>query len=127
MSAGSALATAARVITNIRAIRKSIPQQIAAALYIEAQIEATESKKRTPVDTGNLRASHMVTEPVINGDSISVQIVVGGVSAQYAVFVHENLEAFHEVGQAKFLESTLLESRPYMAARVAKRVSFKNE
>lgn len=124
MSVVRAVSTAARVITNIRAIRRSIPQQIAAALYIEAQIEATESKKRTPVDTGNLRASHMVTDPVITDEGISVNIVVGGVSAQYAVFVHENLEAFHEVGQAKFLESTLLESRPYMAARVAKRLGF---
>lgn len=30
--------------------------------------------------------------------------VVVGFTAQYAVYVHENLEAFHPVGQAKFLE-----------------------
>jgi len=118
------MSNAAAIIARIRTIQKSVPQQIASALYIECQIEATESKKRTPVDTGNLRASTMVTDPVIDGDKISCSIVVGGVAAPYAVFVHEDLDAYHEVGQAKFLESTLLESRPYMAERVAKRVKF---
>lgn len=115
------------MIAKIRTIQRSVPQQIAAALYVECQIEATESKKRTPVDSGNLRASTMVTDPVITKDGISCSIVVGGVAAPYAVYVHENLEALHDVGQAKFLESTLLESRQFMAARVAKRVSFRND
>ena len=39
------------------------------------------------------------------------------------VTVHENLDAFHRVGQAKFLESVLVESRPYLAARVARRMN----
>jgi hypothetical protein len=121
------MSTASAMLSKISAVKKSLPLQVAKALYIEAQIEATESKKRTPVDTGNLRASTYVTEPIIDGDHISVSIVVGGVAAPYAVYVHENLEAFHEVGEAKFLESTLLESRQFIAARVAKRVSLKNK
>lgn len=121
------MSNAAAIIARIRTIQKSVPQQIASALFIELQIEATESRKRTPVDTGNLRASTMVTDPVIDGDKISCSIVVGGVAAPYAVHVHENLEAYHPVGMAKFLESVLFESRPFMAARVAKRVSFRND
>jgi hypothetical protein len=31
--------------------------------------------------------------------------VIVGYTAAYAVFVHENLEAYHKVGQAKFLEA----------------------
>ncbi len=119
------LANTAAIMTRIRDLKKSIPQQIAKALYIEAQIEATESKKRTPVEFGHLRDSTTVSDPVIDGDAVSVLITVGGVAAPYAIHVHENLEALHEVGQAKFLESTLLESRPYIAGRVAKRLSFK--
>lgn len=119
--------SAAAMVAKIKALQKRLPQQVAAALYVEAQIEATESKKRTPVDTGNLRASTRVTDPVISEDGkVSVSIVVGGVAAPYAVYVHENLDAHHDTGEAKFLESTLLESRQFMAARVAKRVSLKN-
>jgi hypothetical protein len=109
---------------KLAAVKRNLPVQVAKALYIEANIEATESKKRTPVMTGNLRASTIVTEPKIDGDAISVSIVVGGVAAPYAVLVHENLEAFHRTGQAKFLESTLLESRPFIGPRVAARVKL---
>jgi hypothetical protein len=46
----------------------------------------------------------------------------GGASVLYAIFVHENLENFHPIGQAKFLESVINESRSYMAARIAARL-----
>lgn len=104
---------------------KSLPNEVAAALYTEAQIERTESMKRTPVDVGNLRASHIVMPPVIKGDNTTVTIAVGGPAAPYAVYVHENLEAEHKVGQAKFLESTLKESAPYIAQRVARRIDLR--
>lgn len=35
-----------------------------------------------------------------------------GYTASYAIFVHENLEAFHTVGQAKFLEQPAITLRP---------------
>jgi hypothetical protein len=40
----------------------------------------------------------------------------------YAVYVHENLQAHHPVGQAKFLESAMTEAAPTLAERVAARV-----
>lgn len=39
-----------------------------------------------------------------------VSVLVGFV-ASYAIFVHENLEAYHKVGQAKFLEQPAREMR----------------
>jgi hypothetical protein len=38
----------------------------------------------------------------------------------YAIFVHENLEAFHPVGQAKFLEQPARENQARYAAIVTK-------
>jgi hypothetical protein len=102
---------------------KAVPDIMGKALYAEAQIERTESMKRTPVDLGPLRASHTVFPPKGQGDTVTVDIAVGGPSASYAVIVHEDLMATHTTGQAKFLESTLRESAPHMAARVAKRVA----
>jgi hypothetical protein len=88
------------------------------ALRVEAEVEMAEAKERTPVRTGALRASGRV-EPLFGG---GVRWAFGGPSVNYAVPVHENLEIFHPVGQAKYLESVLAESAPYLVERVAARM-----
>lgn len=93
------------------------------ALREEAEIEMTEAKQRTPVGTGALRASGHVTGPTPTADGTEVKLAFGGPAAPYAVHVHENLDAFHPNGSAKFLESVLNESAPYMASRVAARLA----
>jgi hypothetical protein len=111
-----------KVKANLLKIGSGYLDRAIKALEFEAEIEMTEAKKRTPVDTGALRASGHVKPARRYGKDISVSLEFGGPSAPYAVYVHENLEAFHKVGQAKYLESVLLESAPYMGARVAKRM-----
>lgn len=121
--------TGVREMTKLlKQIADKFPDHVAAALYQEAQIEATEMKRRTPVDTtegaphpGNLRNSIHVEEPERRGRTISVTIATGA-QAPYAIFVHENPDAIHPIGQWKFMESVLDESRAWMAARIAKRV-----
>lgn len=39
--------------------------------------------------------------------------------APYAIYVHENLEAYHRIGQAKYLEEPLRLYRADMQARIA--------
>jgi hypothetical protein len=112
---------------KLRQIAAKFPDRVGAAIYQEAQIEMTESKRRVPVDTGVLRASGRVSEPERSGRNISVMLSYGGAAEDYAIYVHENLEAFHRVGQAKYLESVLDESAPHMAARIAARVDFNKE
>lgn len=91
------------------------------AIVLESEIELAEAKRRCPVDTGTLRATGHVVEP--DGNSLRVRIAFGGPAAPYAIYVHENLEAYHAPPtQAKFLESVLLESAPHMASRVAARM-----
>lgn len=107
---------------KIRKIAVGFPMLVKQALYAEAQIELTEAKRRTPFLTGALRGSGIVEPPVQSGNTLSVTIAFGGPAADYAVYVHENLEAHHPVGQAKFLESTLLESAPYLMDRIGKRL-----
>ena len=121
---------AGEMARKIRTIAKQFPDHVARAIYQEAEIEATEMKKRTPVDTrpnaphpGNLRRSIHVERPNTRGRTISVTIATGA-EAPYAVYVHENPDAIHPIGQWKFMESVLNESRPYMAARIARRVHF---
>ena len=105
-------------------LASKMPNEVGRALYQEAEIEKTESMERTPVQYGALRGSHEVGRPVQEGRDISVTIAVGGPSAPYCISVHENMEAYHKVGQAKFLESTILESRAFMANRIARRIDL---
>lgn len=51
--------------------------------------------------------------------------VVVGYAAPYAVFVHEDLEAHHTNGQAKFLEQPLREYRSVMQRSIRERLKAK--
>jgi hypothetical protein len=69
-----------------------------------------------PIDTGNLRRSHYVTEPVITGSNVVVEFGCGGTAESYAIEQHENLAFGHkqdltgtsQIG-AKFLERAMNE------------------
>lgn len=106
---------------RLSALIRSVPQRVAAAFYQEAEIEMTESKSRVPVKTGALRASGHVHEPEILPHEILVRL---GYDAPYAVIVHEDLEAHHVNGEAKFLESVLRESVPTLLERLARRIDL---
>lgn len=97
-------------------------QSVGAALVAEAEIEMTEAKRRTPVLTGALRGSGHVGGPFVRNGNVEVVLSFGGPAAPYAVSVHERTDVLHRNGQAKFLESVILESAPYLAARVANRI-----
>lgn len=109
---------------RLDAILGSLPHKIDAALYAEAEIEMAESKRRVPVDTGVLRGSSFVEEPTTDGRTHSVVMGYGGAASAYAVVVHEDMDAFHPVGEAKFLEGPLRESAPYLADRIARRIEL---
>lgn len=107
--------------------RQRFPDRVASSMYQEAQVEMIESKKRCPVDTGRLRASGTVHRPRFAGSVITVEMTYGGPAVNYAVYVHEDLEAYHRVGEAKFLESVIRESSPYMHSRILQRVLWNLE
>lgn len=120
----------AQMVATLKKIATKFPDDVAAALYQEAQIEVTEMKRRCPVDTtpraphpGNLRNSIHAELPERRGNTISVTVATGQ-QAPYAIYVHENPDAFHPVGQWKFMESVLMESAPYIMSRVAARVKL---
>ena len=112
----------AEVAANIRRLIRSYGDASGNALRAEAELLMTDAKMRTPVDTGALRASGHVTGPLLSGREISVKLGFGGPAAPYAVKVHEDLRAHHDVGQAKFLESVLNEQTSQLPARIAERI-----
>lgn len=99
-------------------------------LYREANGIMSASGPLVPVDTNALRSSGYVQPPEQEGSHISVSFGYGGPAAKinpktgqstdaYALFVHENLEAFHKVGSAKYLEMPFDQARTGMGKRIA--------
>ncbi len=113
-----------RLEANFLTISTQAMKQIATAFYLEAQVNMAESKKRVPVDTGALRDSGFVDKPEFDGNKLSVKFGYGGGDVDYAIVVHEDLQAIHKVGQAKYLESVIMESAPYLLERVAERINL---
>lgn len=85
------------------------------SLYLVGELWMGEYvKPRTPVLTGALRSSEFVDGPDYTTKVIEVTLNAGGPAAPYAWFVHENLDAVHPVGQAKYMESVIFERGPFM-------------
>ena len=108
----------AEMLANLRGLLQSVPKAQEGALYEFANIEMTEMKRRTPVRFGYLRNSGQVDKPEWNGDALQIKLGFGGPAAEYAVYVHEDLEAFHAEGEAKFVENVLNESAPFFEQRI---------
>lgn len=94
-------------------------------MYEEYEVVMTESKEQVPVDTGALRGSGHVQLPKIAGAKVEVEGGYGGPAGAgnhggetndehvgYAVYVHEDLEASHPVGKAKYLEDPFSAAQP---------------
>jgi hypothetical protein len=96
----------------IAACQKSVErlrQRALAGMNEFAQMTMGNAQERCPKLTGDLAASGKAEPAVISGDIITVLM---GFSMDYAVYVHENLDAFHPNGEAKFLERAMLEMEP---------------
>ena len=77
-----------------------------------------ESQKLVPIDTANLKRSADTREEIDTAKGTHVVIV--SYSANYALFVHEDMEARHKPSrQAKFLEQPLREHQDRMGEIVA--------
>lgn len=112
-------------LSNIEKLKKAGMLHLGKALYESCVLVELKSRDRTPVQYGTLRASHMTTEPVIEGDgSIMVEIQVGGPAAPYALKVHEDLHVHHRVGQAKFLQSAVLETKDQILVNTGAKVEL---
>lgn len=112
------------VLARLRRAADRAPEMVGGAMFEEFSIEMLEMQRRTPVEFGHLRQSGHVELPVIRGNEIEVTLGFGGPAAPYAIYVHEDVEAYHEVGEAKFVESVLAESKPFMAQRIANRIDL---
>lgn len=76
------------------------------------EIVAT-SVRLTPKDTGNLRRQQ--SAEILDSNTVFIFV-----DAEYAMRVHEDLEAYHRVGQAKYLETAVNQERRKVLELAAK-------
>jgi hypothetical protein len=118
------------VTETLTAVFEETAFQFGRLLYQEGIKIMAESQPLVPVDTGTLRSTGYVSEPEREGDTITVDIGYGGPAAKinpksgessvgYGLYVHENLDAHHKVGQAKFLEQPFRAAANGMGQRIA--------
>jgi hypothetical protein len=79
---------------------------LAEGLTTSAELVRGRSVARTPLEYGDLRSSQTVV-PATEAELESAVVS----DLDYAVPVHEDLNAYHDDGEAKFLERAVTESR----------------
>lgn len=99
------------------------PKVLGATLLEEGHSIMANSQLIVPVDTGALRSSGAVKDPVIEGNKITVTMFYGGPAAPYALFVHE-IGAYKHAPptQYKFLEVPTMQRVPVIAKNIAIRL-----
>lgn len=112
------------VSARLSTLTRGIPEVSKEALSEEADLTIVQALPRTPLETGALRGSFRKSEAQVERNTVSVTVEVGGDEAPYAIFVHENLDAYHPIGQAKFLEQTVRERGRTFPGRMAERINL---
>ena len=124
---------AGAVKANLKKLEAKMFTAASAALHQEHELIMTEAKKMTPVETGALRSSGHIKNPVIHqgvilseggfGSATGVKNAKTGKMVSYALFVHERADAFHKAPTSwKFYERPLMDAIPNLDERLARRI-----
>jgi hypothetical protein len=120
-----------RVVVETEALKSGLKnkgQEIEKMLYeVMNQVMEkvfAESQVLVPADTGALQQSgRIVRTGKMFGGLPEIAVVYGGGLINYAVTVHEDMEAYHEhPTQAKYLEIPLLNNQEVLVSLIAKRL-----
>lgn len=121
------------LLSKLNEALKNRKDDVVKAARMEAELIMTESKLQCPSDTGALKSSGHVKEPYDEGGRTIIEFGYGGTAAKinpktgestdtYAVYVHENLEAHHPTGKAKFLEDPVKAAQPSLLKNIVERL-----
>lgn len=127
------------VAENMTRFMDKVPEACGEALHeFAAERIMPLARERVPVLTGELMASSHLEQPTHHGNEVHVTMGFGGppgignlegetnaVDVDYAVYVHEDLMKAHHGGQAKFLESAIVDTVPDMMASLVEKVTEK--
>lgn len=107
---------------NFRSIKGAVIEDIASAMYTEAELIMTDSKANyVPVVTGQLSNSGTVLKPEIKPSSVIVKLGYGGPAAPYALAVHEAPPSWGQ-HKPKYLSRPLNKASTGLTTRIANAV-----
>lgn len=107
------------LLQNYAVSEDRIQQALMVALREIGEELMTAAKQLCPVRYGALRASGLAHAVERDGDSLREVLSFGNDAVDYAIYVHENLNAHHNVGQAKFLEQPIMDAATSLTDRIA--------
>jgi hypothetical protein len=101
-------------------LAKELPVVALMSLVQSGEEIMTDSKENyVPVDTGNLRASGLVTIDVPNAQ---VNLSYGGPAIGYAIYVHEIDKNYNNGKSWKYLQAPLMLAQPKIVADLIARL-----
>ena len=107
-------------------VQGAVISDVTQALRMVAEEVMTESRRNyVPVgDTGHLKRSAQVHEPVVTADVISIELGYGDASSEYAAAVHEAPDTKSDgtmwgQGKNKYLTKPLYAMAPAMPQKMA--------
>lgn len=108
----------ATVNVNLAALMEKHVDAYKGACYLLGTEIVTRAMRKTPVDTGYLRASRYVTKPTFTATGGTFELTVG-FSALYAIWVHDR-DRNYTVGEWKFLRKAFDEVAANAESFIAK-------
>lgn len=123
-------------VSGIKALKRELNGRFAnaargtlAAVHKPARDVMRASSAQVPRDTEALANSAFLRAPYLIGDEVIVEFGYGSTyvginpktgqsSDEYAWIVHEDLEAKHPIGKAKFLEDPLVAYAPQILSNI---------
>lgn len=131
-----------RLMRNLAGLPLDLAKAAEAGLFEAGSIIQGDAMEKTPVDTGNLRASAFtITASLTNTGNTAAPTVearqlakttptevtavvgFGGPSAPYALVQHERTDLKHTVGEAKFLHKAVQQNASKVPVIVGKHLA----
>lgn len=103
-----------QMVRSLDRLSGDLSQSAQSALHNEAERTFLISQSRVPVQTGDLRNSGEVSDPVVSREGVEVTIKYGNDRVNYAAAVHESPDSTNR----KFLEDPLRQSTGGFLSRV---------
>lgn len=106
-------------LQDLQKLARKKPEEFKRGVVKFALLVQREAQRRTPVDTGALRnsATTRIQPDTAHGFEVWVSFMV-----LYSIYVHEDLYAHHNVGEAKFLENAVRTMLPRLEFTVLSEV-----
>ena len=110
------------MMASFKRKREQTPADFGRAMVAVLEETVPEVIAETPMLSGDLRRTIRVVGPEFIANTVRAYITAGDEDVDYALYVHEDPDAFHPVGDWKFIERPLMAVGKNFMPRVARKM-----